>query len=413
MRHLLPVHTLLLAIFLFMAGTGALPAVIGIRLDSAGYSTLVAGLLGTAYFAGLTIGSMMALRLIGQVGHIRAFAACVSLISASTLAYSLAQSIPVWFALRLVNGLCVACVFVCLESWLNDRADPQQRGRVLGSYMIALYAGQALSQLTLGVEPGNPRLPFVIASIILSLTVIPVALTRMAAPPQDEQVLLGTRALYDTSPLGLVGVVCTGIMLGAFYTMAPIHALRTGLSNLETASLIGIVIAGGMALQWPLGWLSDHFDRRKVIVATFAATAVICVLVAAKPQSALLLPLGALFGGFAFALYPLCVAHTNDHLSKSERTAASGGLVLAYSAGACIGPFAAAAGMRLLDASGLYWFMGASAGLVFLFGLWRQIVSSPVPSDVQHSFQPLPRTTPVVAALDAELPVDDPEGRSG
>ena len=400
MRSLMPIYTLLLAIFLFMTGTGVLPAVIGLRLDTAGVSAPLIGLLGTGYFAGLTIGSIMAFGLIQRVGHIRAFAAFVSMASASVLAYALVQNVPLWLVLRVVNGFCVAGVFVCLESWLNDQADPASRGSTLAWYMVALYAGQALSQMTLSIDDGNRALPFVIGTIVLSLTVLPVAMTRMAEPPRGGQDVLKLKTLYGASPLGLVGTVAVGVMLGAFYIMAPIHAQRIGLTNLETASLIGLAIAGGTALQWPLGWLSDRFDRRKVIVASFALTASICVGLALVGASPALSLLGAAFGGFAFALYPLCVAHTHDHIEKWQRTGASGGLVLCYSAGAALGPLLSAEAMRLFGPSGLYWFIGAVAALTFVFGIGRQLAAPPVPADDQGAFQVLPRTTPASAALD-------------
>jgi MFS family permease len=127
MSALSPIITLLVAIFMFMGGSGALPALLGIRLNEAGHAAPVIGMLGTAYFVGLTIGSILVFRIIARAGHIRAFAAFVSLFSASTLAYSIGQSVPYWIGLRLIDGFCVAGVFVCLESWLNDQAEPEPR----------------------------------------------------------------------------------------------------------------------------------------------------------------------------------------------------------------------------------------------------------------------------------------------
>ena len=409
MQFLAPVSTLLLAIFLLMAGSGALPALLGLRLDMAGHSAPVIGAVSASYFAGLTVGSLRVLSVIRRVGHIRAFAAFVSAYSASAIAYSAIDNIMLWALLRAADGFCVAGIFMCLESWLNDRADPEKRGSTLAFYMIALYAGQAVAQSALGLPADKPHLPFMLAAIILSLTVVPIALTKMAGPVMDDQKLFSLKRLYAISPLALVGAAVTGVMLGAFYGMGAVQAQRLGLNSATIASLLSGVIIGGMALQWPLGRLSDLFDRRKVIVLSFAATALVCLGMALFPQPAIFLPLGMAFGGFSFALYPLCVSHANDHIEADERMGASGGLILCYSVGAAIGPLVGAGAMMGIGPSGLYFFIALCALVAFGFGLWRQYAAAPVPAEEQNDFQILPRTTPMAAALDPQVHGDEDE----
>ncbi|WP_114950943.1 MFS transporter [Sphingosinicella terrae] len=395
------VRSLLLAIFMLMAGGGFMATLIAIRLEQAGGSALVVGIVGTAYFLGLVLGSTRAGSLVARVGHIRAFAAFVSLFSASTLTYAVHQDPLLWSGLRLVDGFCVAGVYVCLESWLNERSESGTRGMVLAAYMIALYVGQAAGQFLLNIGGTKPSIPFLAASILISLSAIPVALTRIHAPPLPSGATLPMRALFAISPLGVVGAALTGAMLGAFYALGALYARRIGMELSSVALFMSIVIFGGVALQWPLGLLSDRFDRRRIIVLAFAGTlaAGLALALAARPGLPLL-ALGALFGGLSFALYPLCVAHANDHLSPDQRVPASGGLVLTYSAGAAAGPLAAAAFMTAAGSPGLFLFVAACAGGGLLFGLWRQIRRSPVPAAQQRSYQILPRTTPVSAVLD-------------
>lgn len=396
----IPVRSLLLAIFMLMAGGGFMTSFVSLRLEAVGYRAPVIGAVSTAYFVGLTIGSLRVSRLIERVGHIRTFSAVVSLLSASTLAYSLGLNAGWWALLRLVDGLCVASVFVCLESWLNERAEPATRGSVLAAYMIALYAGQAVGQYLLNLD-GAPMLPFVVAAVLISLAVLPVCLTRMAGPAPGGQAALSIRQLYTASPLGLVGVGITGLMLGAFYALGTVYAQRQGMTLSATAFFMSVVIAGGVALQWPLGWLSDRYDRRRVIVgALLGAVAVGVLLSAISGSGAPLIVLGALFGGLAFALYPLCVAHTNDHLSAAERVGASGGLVLVYSAGAALGPLAGSVAMLLLGPAGLFAWIASCAAAGLTFALWRQRRREPVPGERQQPYQHLPHTSPVAAQLD-------------
>lgn len=395
----LPVRSLLLAIFILMCGSGFMTTLVSMRLEDSGQRAPIIGAVATAYFIGLTLGSVQVGRVIQQVGHIRTFAAAVSLLSASTLAYSLGENVGWWALLRFVDGLCVAAVYVCLESWLNEKAEPAARGSVLAAYMIGLYGGQAVGQYLLNLS-GSASLPFVVASLLVSLAVLPVALTKTSAPGTGELTPLPIRRLYAASPLGFVGVGITGVMLGAFYALGAVYAQRMGLAVSATALFMSLVIAGGVALQWPLGWLSDRFDRRLVILGAFAGTALVSAALVGSTPGVLLMTLACAFGGLSFALYPLCVAHTNDHLSSAERVGASGGLILIYSAGAVAGPITASVAIYLLGAPGLFaWISGcAFAGLIF--ALWRLLRRPPVPGEQQRPYQILPRTTPMAARLD-------------
>lgn len=396
-----PVRSLLLSIFMLMAGSGFLATLISLRLERGGSGTMTIGFVATAYFGGLMIGALRAADIVRRVGHIRAFAAFVALLSASTLSYVLLAHPLFWTGLRLIDGICVAGVFVCLESWLNDRSGPDVRGSVLAAYMVALYSGQAIGQLLLGASGALPAIPFQIASILISLAIIPLCLTRSSAPAPAEASAFSIRSLLAASPLGAAGAVATGLMLGAFYGLAAVHVRRLGLDLAETARFMMIVILGGVALQWPLGRLSDRHDRRRVIIGSFAAAALVSIALALRESGGFpLLALGALFGGLSFALYPLCVAHCNDRLLETERVAASGRLVLLYSTGAALGPVCAAAFMNAAGTGGLFLFIALCAGLALIFGLWRQSATDPVPHAEQQEFQILPRTTPMASLLD-------------
>jgi MFS family permease len=395
-----PAQSILVAIFVLMAGGGFMGTLVGVRLDNAGENPLLIGLVATAYFAGLTLGSLRAGGIVNRVGHIRAFAAFVALLSASTLGYTLHQGFAAWSVLRFIDGLSLAGVYVCLESWLNDRADSQARGSVLAAYMIALYAGQGLGQFLLNLGKASPAMPFTVASILISLSIIPIVLTRSPSPEIRPAPGFSVRRLYQVSPLGFAGAATTGLMLGAVYGLGAVYARHMGMDLSATAAFMGAVIVGGVTLQWPLGWLSDHLDRRSVILGAFAATALVALVIALVGNAGLwLLPLGGMFGGLCFALYPLCVAHTNDHLRPEQRVAASGGLVMVYSAGAATGPLAGSAAITLWGAAGLFWFLGACAGGTVVFAIWRLTAREPVPPDRQQPYQLLPRTTPMAAAL--------------
>ncbi len=395
------VPSLLVAIFTLMAGSSFLATLVSLRLDAGGSHALMIGIVGTGYFAGLSLGSRRVGALIERVGHIRTFAAVASLLTVTTLAFPIVPPGLGWAALRFVNGLAMAGVFICLESWLNERAEPSTRGAMLASYMIAVYSGQALGQLLLTLGMDGRALPFAMAAMLISLAALPIALTRIASPEVSDATPMGVSDLYRVSPLGCVGTIATGLIFGAFYALGAVYVLREGGGVGEAAWFMTAVILGGVALQIPLGRLSDRFDRRKVIVWLYGGTIVSSLALAlAGAEGLALSAMGAAFGGLGFALYPLCVAHTNDHLTPNQRVGASGGLVLLYSLGAAAGPFAAGGAMQAIGPDGLFLFIALCAAGVFGFGLWRQWRTDPVPEAQQQDFAILPRTTPMAASLD-------------
>lgn len=403
MSSALPLRPLLLAIFVLMAGSGFLSTLIAIRLELAGASALLIGLVATSYFGGLMVGSLRVERAIARIGHIRAFAAFVTVYSATSLSYAIFDYPVIWTILRFVDGFVMAGVFVCLESWLNQKASPESRSTALAVYMIALYCGQAAGQFLLNLGNSSPDLPFMVSAILLSVALLPVLLTRLEQPRIETVSPFSIRRLYKVSPLGIVGTLVNGAILGAFYALGAVYIQRIGMELSQVALFTSCVIAGGVALQYPLGILSDRFDRRLVVIACFLAVAAICA-----PLSLFVLPslgtiaLGSLFGGFAFALYPLCVAHSNDHLDDRERIGASSGLVLTYSAGAVAGPLLGSAGMGALGPQGLFGVIGTLALIGGIFGIWRSFVRPSVPAEDQQAFQSLPRTTPMAAVLEGE-----------
>lgn len=397
-----PVRALLIAIFVLMAGSGFLSTLIAIRLELAGASAGVIGLVGTSYFGGLMLGALRVQKLIERTGHIRAFAAFVTIYSASSLTYAIFDSVAIWTVLRFIDGLAMAGVFVCLESWLNQQASPKNRSAMLAAYMIALYCGQAAGQFLLNLGDEAPDLPFMLSAILLSIALLPVLLTRMDQPVIETVAPFSLRRLYKVSPLGIVGTLVTGAILGAFYALGAVYIQRIGMGLSQVALFTSCVIAGGVALQYPLGLLSDRFDRRLVVIASFFATVAVSLpifLMDLAPVA--VIGLGSLFGGFAFALYPLCVAHSNDHLSEEERIGASSGLVLTYSAGAVAGPMLGSIGMGALGPGGLFAVTGALAILGGMFGIWRSFARASVPAEDQQAFQSLPRTTAMAAIFEA------------
>jgi len=405
---LLSISALLTGCVLLYLGNGALGTLLGLRLAIDGYPTWIIGAVMSGYFIGIVAGGFFSHKLITGVGHIRAFSVLASVMSAATLAHPLLEDPIAWGTLRFVQGYCMAGLAMCTESWLNERSTNDTRGRILSLYQIAVYLSQGIGQLLLNLGDLSGFALFVMSSILLSLALVPVAASKVQAPTLPEPRRFGIRELYAVSPLGMFGSFASGLILGAFYSLAPLFAQMTGLSIADTTLFMGVVIIGGLLLQWPIGGLSDRLDRRTVLIGVSLATAVVCVGLILSSGGGLipLLVLGTLFGGVTFTLYPLSVSHANDYIDPADLVPASGGLIIAYGIGATVGPLGAAAVIEVQGAIGLFIFIAAMSLGTVGFAIWRMTRREAVPVDDQIPFQPVPRTSVVATEMD---PRSEPE----
>lgn len=396
---------------LLMVGHGALGTFVSLRLTDQELDQRLIGLVVSAYFAGMLAGALVAASIIRNVGQIRAFAAFGSLFSAAAVAHTLILDVWVWTLLRAAEGFFIAGLFMCVESWLNGRATPDTRGKLLSIYMMVTYSTQAAGQFLINLFPPDGPQLFVLISILLSVALVPVLLTRVAPPELPDVHSFNVGKLLAASPLGMLGTFMSGAITATTYGLAPVFGRAIGLGTAEITVFMSMIILGGVLLQFPLGALSDLFDRRKVIIALFIAVALVSFLLSAVALDYLkvLIPLAILFGGVTFALYPLCVAHTNDWLDDQDFVSASGGLLLTYSAGAIVGPLVAAGAMAGSGPAGFFLFHASIGVGVALFGIWR-ITRRASPTE-QAPFQIVPRTTPAAlplspSAQEAQLSLD-------
>jgi len=388
---------------------------VGVRLALAEYPSWVIGGVMSGYFVGLLAAGFSSHKLIASVGHIRAFATLASVMSAATLAHPLLVDPFFWLFLRFVEGYCLAGLAMCTESWLNDHASNETRGRILSIYQIAVYLSQGLGQFLINLGEPSGFTVFVIASMTLSLALVPIASFRIEAPPLPEPHRFGVRKLYAISPLGVAGTFVAGLVLGAFYSLGPYYATESGFSVAETSQFMGLIIIGGLFLQWPIGRLSDHFDRRLVLIWICIALCLICLAVIVAPIShGALLVLGTVYGGVLFTIYPLSIAHTNDHIEAADMVAASAGMVVAYGIGAIIGPLAASVLMGWQGPNGLFSFTAGVSATTTAFAFWRMTRRAPVPVEEQAPFQAVPRTTVIIGEMDPRAHEDGlPEEERG
>jgi MFS family permease len=301
---------LLLGMALMMLGNGLQGSLLGLRAVGEGFGTTVTGLVMSSYYLGFLAGSTLAPRIVKNVGHVRVFSALASLASAAILVHLAAVDPLSWSAMRFVTGFSYAGLYVVAESWLNDRATNETRGQLLSVYTVVLFSGLAMGQLLLNAaDPLGPSL-FLLTSVMISLAMVPIALTAGPTPAFETTAKLGIRALYRLSPLGVLGATAIGMAHGVLFGMGAVYGDRIGLSVTEISIFMGVAVAGGILFQWPIGHLSDRFDRRRVITAIALLAAIFAILAAfaAGRSQLLLLVLTFLFGGMTLPIYSICIA---------------------------------------------------------------------------------------------------------
>ena len=333
------------------------------------------------------------------------FAALLSLGSTAPLAHAVFVEPVAWFAIRLLTGYCFAGAFVVAESWLNVAGSNENRGTLLSAYMTVQLGALTLGQFLLDLaDPGEATL-FMLVSALVTVAAVPMLLTAAPAPVIQAPRGVSLTELYRLSPLGVVGVVGVGFSSGAIYGVGPVFARAAGLDVALTSAFMAAIVAGGMVLQGPVGWVSDRFDRRWVIAAvTFlAALAAASSLALARPPAWWLFVQFFLVGGMALPMYALCAAHANDFLRKDQMVGASSALLLSYGIGAALGPTVAALCLQALGPAGYPLFLAAVHAGIGGFALWRMTRRPAVPAEDRAPHvavaTPSPVVTPIADAL--------------
>ncbi len=393
---------LLFGMALIMLGNGLEATLLGVRGAKEGFGTTVIGLIMSCYYIGLIVGCIFVPKMVGRVGHIRTFGALASLASTSILLQAIFVHPAVWSLMRLVTGFAFAGLFIVAESWLNEAADNDSRGQLLSFYMLITLGGKAGGQMLLNLAPPSGVELFVLISLLVSLAVVPILLSATRAPQFDVMEKVSVLQLYRVSPLGIFGVLVTGMSLGA-NGMGAVYATDIGMSVKDVSFFMGTLIMGGFLFQYPLGWLSDRIGRRKVIVFCCVGGAITSFFAMGFSGEGLaLFAIVATVGGLSMPLYSLCTTHTNDYLTPTQMVAASGTLVLLSSAGAAIGSLVTALAMELFSPHAFYGSIGIMLTTVAVFALWRSTQRADVDSEDMGDFVVL-AASPLSASLNPDV----------
>ncbi|NWH08769.1 MAG: MFS transporter [Alphaproteobacteria bacterium] len=374
---------LLAGILSLQLGNGLQSTLIGLGAVRSGFESAEISLVMSAFYAGYTIGPVLAPALIHRAGHIRVFAALAAAAAAAIPFFPLAAEPWSWALLRFVIGFSLSGMYVAVEAWVNDKTENAERGRVFALYILSQLAGLCLGQFFVPLaDPSSPLL-FAIAAALVSASVIPLALSKAPEASREAPEPMSLFALYRASPLGFMGSFVAGVLWAAVMGGGPVFAARLGLSPSETAYFMAAGVAGGIVLQFPLGWVSDHADRRVVLTVTVIAAAIAAGWGATQTDTGLfnLAVSIAAFGGLTFPIYSIAVSHTNDHLAPAKRVPASGGLVLIFGIGSIAGPVSVTMMMDAMGPPGFFVLLAIACAALSLFAVLRMAMR-PQPASI-------------------------------
>lgn len=370
-----PVAALLLGVFFLVTGSGLQNTLLPLRGAFEGFSAINLGILGSSYYLGFVVGCLAVPHLVRRTGHIRAFAALTSGVVAMMMAHPLFVDPLFWFVLRTITGFCFAGLYLVIESWLNDRATNQTRGFVMSAYVIVDYAALTAGQMMITLYPVRSFDLFAIAAILFSLATLPVAVGSSTQPAPIETARIRLPRLFKAAPVAMVGCFVIGLTNGSLWSLGPIFGIGRGLTADGAATFMSAVVVAGALAQWPVGFLSDRMDRRRILAVLLGGAMVAGLLLGALPFGLLGLSLlGMVYGALSLPAYSLAAAHAYDRTAPSEAVETAAGLLLLYGIGSVIGPALASLGMQHYGPGALYFFTAGAYLLLLLFVLWRVLV---------------------------------------
>ena len=412
---------LFLGMGFIMLAHGYQGSLLGVRAVQEDFGLVATGFMMSGYYVGYFIGAKTIPGFILRVGHIRVFAAFASIASIVILMHSILIHPFTWFILRVVTGISMVSIYTIAESWLNDRSSNKNRGSVLSIYMIVLYGSMGIGMFFLNFSKPENFQPFILVSLFMSLALIPILLTKRKAPTFKKISSMSLRELYEVSPLGMVGSLFYGTAQSALFSLLAVYAASMNFTIFEISLVTFLLAISGAVAQFPIGKLSDKFDRRLVIVYTTfgAAFFALCAIIASNQMY---LP-GSLatsktwfyiclilFSFCSLPMFAIIFAHTNDFIPKQKFVAAGAGLQFAFGLGAISGPFLCSVFMNVIGSNGYFVFLIIFHSIIGIFAIHRMRIRGSV-ENPDSQFVAMPQTiTPAGIGLNPTTePIEDPK----
>lgn len=373
MRLLISFAALFLSVILLQLSSGGVGPIDVLSGSALGFSRQEIGLLGSAHFLGFFIGCWWSPRLMGSVGHSRAFAAFTAMGAIGLMAHMLVVDAYAWAIMRIASGLCVAGCYTVIEAWLQAKVTNETRGRAMGIYRVVDMTGSLGAQMIVGILAPASYVSYNLLAIGCCAALLPLTLTTIKPPETPASPRLRPRLAFDRSPLAAAGVVVAALSSASFRMVGPIYGQEVGLTAGQIAWFLSAFVLGGALAQFPIGWLADKYDRRWVLIWLSAAAILSCgvtMLSSGLGTTGIMLSAG-LFGLTTFPIYSVAAAHAHDFASDDERVELSAALMFWFASGAIFAPYLASVLIESYGPAALFTMISVGHALLVVFGLIR------------------------------------------
>ena len=400
MRMMISFAALFLSVALLQlssGGVGPLDALTGL---SSGFSTGEVGFLGSAHFFGFFIGCWWAPRLMGSVGHSRAYAAFTAMGAIGLAAHVLVTDPAYWAIFRIASGICVAGCYTVIEAWLQAKVTNETRGRAMGTYRVADISASYVAQLMVGALANmETYIAYNLLTILCCASLLPLTLTKASQPATPATTRLRPMMAWKASPLAVAAVLVAALSSAAFRMVGPIYGQGVGLAASQIGYFLAAFVAGGAIAQYPAGWLADKYDRRWVLIGLSVAAVVSCTITVAVSQmgTQAVMMTAFFFGLTTFPIYSVATAHAHDFATSDERVELSAALMFFYAVGAIAAPYATSTLIAGFGPSALFLFISAGHIVLIIFGLGRMRVRKAPEKRTRYIYAP--RTSFIIGRL--------------
>ena len=399
MSLLISFAALFASVFLLQLGLGSVVPLDALSGTELGFTAEQIGAMGSTHFLGFFIGCWWAPRLMGTVGHSRAFAAFAAAGTIGILAHMMWVDPWAWAIMRMSSGLAVAGCYTIIEAWLQSKVTNQTRGRAMGVYRVVDVTGNLGAQVMIAFLTPAAYVSYNLLALFMCAALFPLLLSTSEAPSPGPAPRLRPKMAWDKSPLGAVGVVVSGITGAAFRMVGPLYGLAVGLEANRIALFLSAYVLGGAFAQFPIGWIADKFDRRLVLIWISVGSILGCgAMVAGAQGNIVTIFLAAGFFGFTtFPIYSISTAHAHDFAEQHERVELSAAQMFLYAVGAIASPVIASALISGFGPASMFVFIALAHVLLIVFGLFR-MQARPAP-EARTPYVYTPRTSFLIGRL--------------